>query len=247
VIAPMRARMLQAIAIAAIVVTSGPCIASAQSRDRARALASPTSGLGHDPSQFALDITVVTTLPIVVGGAVALEVPGHVVLRFVGGAVPNAYVDAINDVATSWGAYGDDDAAIASTLLAGATFLEFALGIRPAGTPGIELSLGYAMLWSHHTAGMSLVGGSGDRVLGLDMSIDALHGEIAWQTELVDHFYFRLAIGWAHAIAHRVSITTEAPDEAMRATLSQAESALADAVGRHAFGPTLTGALGARF
>lgn len=228
-------------------IVTTPCASSAQARSGAAELSSPVRSVGHDPSQFALDITVLTVLPLAAGGAVTLEVPGHVVIRFAAGAIPDAYVDAINDVGTGWGVWGNDDAAVVSALLAGATYMELALGIRPAGTPGIEISFGYLMLWSHHPVGMSVVGAPGDRALGLDLTIDALHGEVAWQTELVDHVYFRLALGWAHAVAHRVSLATDATDDATRRSLSQAETALTEAVGRYAFGPTLGAALGARF
>lgn len=245
--ASIGARCPGLLALVALVAVALPSAAGAQARETAADLASPARSTGHDPSQFALDITAFTALPIAIGGAVALEVPGHVVIRVSAGAVPNAYVDAINDVGTAWGAWEDDDAEVASTLLAGATYLELALGVRPAGTPGVELSIGYAMLWSHRPAGMSLVGGSGETALGLDLRIDAVHGEIAWQTELVDHVFFRLALGWAHAVAHRVSIATDTQDGATRAWLAQAGAALSDTVGRHAFGPTLGAALGARF
>jgi hypothetical protein len=224
-----------------------PGAAGAQTRDRGARLASPRRPLDHDPSQFALDLMAGTTLPIAVGGSAALEVPGHVVIRVSAGAVPSAYVDAINDVGTGAGAWQEDDALVASTLLSGATFLELGLGIRPWGTPGLGLSLGYALLWSHRPVGMGLVGASGDRLLGLDLSIHAVHAEVAWQTELVDHLYLRVALGWAHAFSQRVSLTTSMPDEAMTAMLSEAESALAATVGRYAFGPTLAIALGARF
>ena len=229
--------------------SSGSGAAALSSPIGASPVASPSvaPAVGHDSAEFALDVTAFTTLPLAVGGAVALEVPGHLVLRVSAGAIPNAYIDAINDVGTGWGAWDQNAASVASTLLVGATYLEFAVGLRPAGTPGIELSIGYAMLWSHRTAGMNLVGAPGDRTLGLDLSIDAVHAELAWQTELIDHVYFRLALGWAHAVAQHLTLRTDATDDATRAALAQGQAALAQTVAQHSFGPTLGAALGARF
>ncbi len=240
-------RRLAVAASALAISLAVPVVASAQTPDGAHDLSSPIRPCAHDSAEFALDATLVTALPIVVGGALALEVPEHVVVRVSAGAVPNAYVDAVGDIGTDLGAWNVGDANDATTLLAGATFLEFGLGIRPAGTPGIELYVGYAMLWSHRLAGMGLIGGSGEGVLGLDLNIDAVHAEIAWQTELLDHVYFRLALGWAHAFAHRVSLSTAAPDEATRASLARAQASLSETVGRSAFGPTLGAALGVRY
>lgn len=204
-------------------------------------------GAHHDTSprpDFALDVDAAATLPLVVGGTVALEVPGHVVFRVGAGIVPSAFVDAINEVGVGWGAYDAHSAQVASALLDDATFLEFGLALRPAGTPGIELAASYALLWSHRTLPMPLFGAPPSDA-GLDLTIDAIHGELAWQNEPVDHVYFRIAIGWAHCFAHGVTIAGEG-DAATQATFHVLADALADAIGRYAFGPTLAASLGFR-
>jgi hypothetical protein len=217
----------------------------ARAQDRAADLAPPTAAQPTGRPGFALDISASTMLPLVVGGTVGFEVPGHVVFRVGAGIVPSAYVDAINAVGTGAGAYDDGAGQLLSLLLDDATFLEVGLGWRPFGTPGIELAVSYAMLWSHRRIDMSQLGGLGHDA-GLDLTIDAVHAELAWQTEPVDHVYFRIALGWAQAFDHHVAIAGQG-DEAQQAAFHATADALAATVGQYAFGPTLDASLGVRF
>jgi hypothetical protein len=221
---------------------ASPSIALAQTNERANDLAAPTVPA---PSEFSLDISAMTLLPLVIGGMVGFEVPGHVVMRVGAGFVSSAYVDALNSVAMDQGAYDGGSAQLASLLLNDATVLELGLGVRPWGTPGIELDVSYALLWSHRRIDMAQLGGSlGDA--GLDLTIDAVHAELAWQTEPADFVYFRVAVGWAQAFDHHVSVAG-AGDAATQTEMHTSADALASAVGRHAFGPTLGASLGVRF
>ncbi len=217
-------------------------IASAQTQERANDLAAPTA---RPRSEFALDISAMTILPLVIGGMVGFEVPGHVVIRVGGGFVPSAYLDALNSVAMDQGAYDGGSAQLASLLLSDATVLELGLGVRPWGTPGIELDVSYALLWSHRRIDTAQLGGShGDA--GLDLTIDAIHAELAWQTEPADFVYFRVAAGWAQAFDHHASLAG-AGDAARQTEMHSSADAVAAAVGSHAFGPTLGASLGVRF
>jgi hypothetical protein len=214
-------------------------------RPTAAAATEHAHALHHDPAQFALDLSAMTVLPLVVGGNLGLEVPGHIVVRVGAGMVPSAYLDAINQIGTGWGAYDTQSARMFSSVLTDALWLEFGLGIRPAGTPGIELDVSYAMLWAHRGLDMTQLGMAGEA--GMDMTIDAIHGEVAWQNEIIDHVYFRIALGWAHAFDHHVTFSGNHPDDATRAQLETAASALSATIGRYAFGPTLGSSLGVRF
>lgn len=236
-----RSTMTMVTLLLALVLTCIPTLA-ASAQERAADLAAPTA---HAPSGFALDISASTTLPLVVGGTVAFEVPGHVIFRVGAGVIPSGFVDAVNSVGTGWGAYDASSGQLASLLLNDATLLEFGVGIRPWGTPGIELAVSYAMLWTHRRIDMAQLGGSFHDA-GLDMTIDAVHAELAWQTEPAEHVYFRLALGWAHAFDHHVALAG-AGDAAQQAAFHTTADALAVEVGRYAFGPTLGVSLGVRF
>lgn len=219
---------------------------SAVAEERAEDLASPVLPAS---AGFALDVSAAALLPLSLGVRIALEVPGHVLFHVSAGVVPSSFVDAVGNVGAGGGAWSQHDAQVASTLLSNATWLEVGLGIRPFGTPGIELDLGYAILWSHRIVTANGVGMTAqvDDAIGMDLVIDAIHAEVAVQTELTDHVFFRLALGWAHAIAHGVSLVSASTDASARAAMEQAESALAAEVGRRAFGPTVGASLGARF
>lgn len=241
-------------ALLVVLLSSAPCGA----QERAAELTSPLrrsgsarqveargeAGAAPRAGGFALDLSVATTLPLVVGGTMGLEVPGHVVVRVGGGCVPGAYVDAINAVGVGWGAYDARSGQLASALLASAMWLELGLGLRPAGTPGIELSVSYVLLWSQGHVDPSAFGAS-TRQAGLDLTIDAVHGELAWQSEPVEHVYFRIAIGWAQAFDRHVALAA-AGDTGEQAALRSAGDALSQTVARYAFGPTLGASLGMR-
>ncbi len=196
------------------------------------------------PSDFHLDLGATTLLPLVLGGSIALEVPGHIVIHTAGGVISSAYVDTINSVGVGWGVYDQSSAQLVSSLLNDATFLELGIGIRPAGTPGIELTVSYVLLWSQRMLDMSQLGGVGH--YGLDLTIDAIHGELAWQSEPIDHVYFRIALGWAQSFNHGVSLAGSG-DAATQAAMHASADALNALVGRYAFGPTLGATMGARF
>ncbi len=224
-------------------------VARADEPETGRALAAPAASAGASAGgpEFSLDLDAMTLLPLVVGAVGGFEVPGHVVIRVGGGVVPAAYVDAINDVCTGWGVYDEGTAQVASLLLNDAVLFEVGLGLRPAGSPGIELDVSYAMLWTHRALDMAQLSGSAalGGPAGLDVVIDAIHGELAWQGEPIEHVYFRIAIGWAHAFDRHVTIGG-AGDEATQRAMGEVASGLADSLSRHAFGPTVGAALGFR-
>ena len=235
--------------------------------DGARALASPFAPdaprhedredartCGEEPTQpeFALDVSAIAMLPLTVGGRIAMEVPGHVVLYVNAGLLPVAIVDGINDVGTGWGIWSQTDAQIARTMLGDATWFEVGLGLRPSGTPGLEISAGYALLWTHRLSTLgamtpgaaALVGPSDSDVIAMDVTIDTIHAELAWQTEIFDGVSFRAALGWIHAFRHAVSIVPESHDPIVVTAMEALGAALDHEVGSRAFGPTLSFALG---
>jgi hypothetical protein len=191
-------------------------------------------------------------LPLTVGARIAMEVPGHFVLYANVGLLPVAIVDGINDVGTGWGIWSQTDAQIARTMLGDATWFEVGLGLRPSGTPGIEISAGYALLWTHRLSTLgamapsasALVSPTDGDAIAIDVIIDTIHAELAWQTEIFDGVAFRAALGWIHAFRHSVSIVPESRDALVVTAMRALGSALEREVGIRAFGPTLSFALG---
>jgi hypothetical protein len=262
------ARAIGAVAGIALACTSGLARADAPDVEAgARALASPFAPgaptaradeaartCGEEPAQpeFALDVSAIAMLPLTVGGRIAMEVPGHFVLYVNAGLLPVAIIDGINDVGTGWGLWSQTDAQIARTMLGDATWFEVGLGLRPSGTPGIEISAGYALLWTHRLSTLgamapgasALVGPSDSDVIGIDVTIDTIHAELAWQTEIFDGVSFRAALGWIHAFRHSVAIVTESRDELVVTAMQALGAALEREIGSRAFGPTLSFSLG---
>lgn len=252
---PCARRVSRAAAVSLAAVTLA--VAAPGFAQRARDLAAPrlaeVAPRDHD-RDFGLDIAADILLPLAVGGRVTLQVPGGILIHVVAGLVPTFMTDAVNDVGTGWGAWNADDARVARTLLDNATVLEFGVGIRPAGTPGLELSVGYLLVWSHvMTSPGALWGGtnpldeSGGRGrLGIDLTIDAIHAELAWQTVLLDHLCLRVSVGWVHGFRETLSLTTDGRSASQTEVRESVERSLEQEVSRRAFGPSVGVALGVR-
>jgi hypothetical protein len=241
------ARTRPAVAGLSAALALGSSGASADEPSGARSLATPRpEPTVRGDSGFALDVTVGLTLPLVASARVALEVPGHVVIHCAAGLVPTFLVDAINDVGTGWGAWNDGTAGIVSSLLADATWLQVGLGLRPAGSPGIEVSVAYVLLWTHRGVSGRAFGGPDamPERLGLDFAVQAIHGELAWQAHVLGPLYFRIGLGWVHALGWSVSLATGSRDPSVQEAADAVAAALAEEAGQRAFGPTVSLSLG---
>jgi hypothetical protein len=212
----------------------------------------PSCSASSSQPEFALDVSAIAMLPLTAGARIAMEVPGHFVLHVSAGLLPVALMDGINDVGTGWSLWNETDAQVARTMLGDATWFEVGLGIRPWGTPGLEISAGYSLLWTHRPStletmapsAIALAGPADASEVGIDVTIDAIHAELAWQTELLDGVSLRVALGWIHAFRHSVQIVSESRDERVISALRERSASLERELGSRAFGPTLSFALG---
>lgn len=189
--------------------------------------AAPTS------SGFALDLGARLTAPLALGGMMQLEMPGRVFVRTEVGALPDGIAEGYANVAATLGGWDASTRASVRDALSGALFLETALGVRVVD--GLELAVGYALLWTSSRFGTSGVGGT------LETSNHAIHATIGWRALLFsDSAFFRIEAGWFHTLGASASVNLDQPVYEP----SGLESEIAAALRARGFGPTLSVSVG---
>lgn len=218
---------IPAFALALMLAT--PVSAGAQ---RGVDLASPRAPA---PSGFALDLGAFVVAPVAVGGGITLEMPGRVQIRVGIGVLPDPFGEALASVAADVARWDASTERTIAGALGGALFFETGLGLRIV--EGLEIAVGYTLLWSSFRG--SLGGAAGH----VDVASHAVHPTLGYRVLLGDSLFVRIEAGWLHTLAGSVAITPEQP----AIDASSAEAELAAALRRHAFSPTLTLAVGAHF
>ena len=223
----------------------------------------PADQLGdpaHPPEESALDafgleLTAGTQVPLAIGAGLRLDMPlGFFVSAWAGG-MPEGYAEVYREVA---GAYGvEDDARDLVTRVGTGTFVFRAdAGIRPVPHAGLEIAVGYTLLYAGSTlttseieaaTGQSIVWPPGVSTIRLDVALHALHAQLAWRFLIEDHFVLRLAVGWTHALGTDARLGV--PEAMRRASsmVADTERAIAEGVGTYGFTPTAEASIGYRF
>lgn len=190
-----------------------------------------------------LDLSAVTLVPLSVGGAMHLDLLAGIFVRVSGSVVIPAYVDAINDVGQSYGAWDATVAASLRELLVDSLVIEAAVGVRPLGGP-FELSVAYFMLWSEGPAPAGM--GLGERTMSV--SIYAVHPELGIRIPMAGWIVMRVQLGWVHTVGVATTLGRSPTDDPTADALrTAAESSLADTVRSYGMGPSLAASVGIHF
>lgn len=179
---------------------------------------------------FALDLGVDLTVPIAVAARMQLEMPGRVLGRFVLGGLPDALAEAYSGAFASVGGWDAATEATVADALGGALYLETALGVRPFEDAGLELSVGYVLVWAQTRA----------THVGVPARIEtgnhAVHATLGWRALLGDSVFLRIEAGWLHTLAASASVDVGQPSTEPPGMEEQLEAELV----RRGFGPTLS-------
>lgn len=225
-----------------------PAPALAQ-RESGSALAAPEDGVQAEEgeagdSPFGVEILAGTTAPIDVSlGARLVLVDRLLVSGSIGRA---AYGSLWSGIAR--GAIGDAGATLIDPLFEDAWAARLGVGVRPFGQTGIELTVGYARLWTSAAWDMAAAaevlgwqdgGVSGE--LTASIGIDAFYVELGLTMKLFDLILLRPAIGWMQTTSARATLSTtmDVPPE-MEAMLSEGGAAVGAAIERYGMTPTLS-------
>ncbi len=184
------------------------------------------------PRGFALDLGVRLTAPLALSGMMQLEMPGRIFLRTELGALPEGIAEGYANVASSLGGWDEGTRATVRDALSGAVFFETALGVRVVD--GLELAVGYALLWTSSRFEMSGIGGR------LETTNHAIHPTLGYRVLFGDLAFFRIEAGWFHTLGAGAAVTLDQPAYEP----SGLEGELAAALRARGFGPTLALSIG---
>jgi hypothetical protein len=179
---------------------------------------------------FALELGVDATVPLAVAARMQLEMPGRVLGRFVLGGLPDALAAGYADLGASVGGW---DAATRDTVadaLGGALYLEAAVGVRPFEDAGLELAVGYVLVWAQARTTFSGV------AVAIETGSHAVHATLGWRALLGDLVFFRIEAGWLHTVGASAAVGVEQPSAEPPGMEAELEAELV----RRGFGPTLS-------
>lgn len=160
-----------------------------------------------------------TDFPLSVGAHLRAELPGRLQLGVAAGLLPRPYLDTINEVLVSMGAYDQNTAELIAAALHNALVLRGQLGWRPFASSGFYFSGGYTLV----TLGGSLTGseivsaatgvsppGSERVEVQATSSLHQAGVELGWRWPLGQRFRLEAAIGGFVTLA--ASTQMDSPD-----------------------------------
>ena len=236
-----------------VVLSACVALSATAQAQQASALSAPTPTSVPGASAVRLELALGATVPI------DLHVGARVVVleRFYLGASLGAgvYGDAYTGITSA--TMGDAVAQVVTPLARNPLVATLSAGVRPFGD-GLELAFGYTLL--HASASydpstftsalpLALAVPSGVTAVGLDVTLHAVHAELAYTFVIADHFLIRPAIGWTQTLASTVSVSTTPTiaDAHVAAMLATAGQTIATALPQYAMTPTISLELGYRF
>lgn len=212
-----------------------------------------------------LNLEAVTDVPIDVGARLTLEMPYRLRISTSLGVMPGPYVDVINAIATSAGAYDESTATVIRGALERSLVSRTHLGWRPLRRYGWYFEAGYGLVTLGGTVtgrdvlivttGLSLPeGGRGDALeYDVTSTLHMIDIETGWRFLVWDdRIVLRLALGFAGTVSARTRAT---PLETLPSRASagaevlarEAEAYLDDIYTSYVFTPVVTAGVGYRF
>ncbi|MFO0758184.1 MAG: hypothetical protein U0359_16935 [Byssovorax sp.] len=159
----------------------------------------------------AVDIAVVSQLPLMIGGQATFELPYRILLQGELGALPPAYINALDSVLVSAGTYDSTTSSLVRNGLKNSLVARFSAGIRPFAKHGFELSGGYTLASFGGgvsardavaaVAGISLPSSVPDGDIAVKTTIHNVHATIGWRWVIADHFVIRASLGYLQSLS----------------------------------------------
>ncbi len=200
--------------------------------ERDAVTAAPATG----PRAFQLDVGVSTEFPIAVGGFLAAELPGRLLLQVGAGVMPSVYSGAVNGFLSGVGAYDSTVAGFITSALSDSFVLRLSGGWRPFADHGLELLGGYTLvtLGGATTEGdvvnaVLAESGSSQRVtagsgatIPLSATLHNVHASIGWRWLMAnDHLVVRASLSYLQCLAANVGVSLPSVGQAMETAVNQ--------------------------
>ncbi len=210
-----------------------------------------------DARKWHLGIEGMTDFPLSVGAQVWAELPYRIRLSMSSGEMPDAYLQAINSIAVSAGAYNQSQADFITELLDRAATWRLHVGWRPFRRRGAYIEGGFGILTLEK--GLALadviqlatgfpVPQEANIGLGYKVNsvVETLGVEVGWVWYPWRNLTLRLSIGFAAAVGAQVSITPNFLSTTQQLFTHFAEDYAAELLQKHLVIPTVGLAVGWR-
>jgi hypothetical protein len=220
---------------------------------RAQTVSTPAVAPVREHPRFAIE--ALTEFPVSVGLRADAELPHRLRVSTSVGFLPGPYVDAINGLLTTAGAYPDTTADLIKSTLKSSLVWRTHVGVRPFRNRGFYVDAGYGLvaLGGSATAATLVAGVTGQTLPAEDnaetkafqarSTLHMLDVEVGWQLWIHDHVRLRVALGGAFTLAASTSIAPDYTPRAPRVTASfanYAQNYLNDVMTSYVFTPVLT-------
>lgn len=209
------------------------------------------------PSKWHFGIEAMTDFPLQVGVQVWAELPYRIRLTMSAGELPDLYLQTINSIAVSAGAYNQSQASLITELLDRAATWRLQVGWRPFKSRGAYFEAGFGIL----TLEKGLVLGDvvqlatsfpvprqGPTGFGYraDTVVETVGVEVGWIWYPWRNLTIRLSLAFASAVSAQVSITPNFLSTAQRPFTRFAEDYAEELIEKHLIIPTVGLAAGWR-
>lgn len=159
----------------------------------------------------AFDVAFVTQVPIMIGGQATLELPYRILLQGEVGMLPPAFVNAVDGVLVSSGAYDSNTSDLVRNGLKDSLIVRFSGGFRPFADHGFEIMGGYTLaslgggMSARHAieaaTGVALPAEIQDAQVPMHTTIHNVHVSLGWRWVIADHFLIRASVAYLQSVA----------------------------------------------
>lgn len=224
--------------------------------------AATTTPKSEEKASF--DIGCATEVPLMIGAQATLELPYRILVQGEVGVLPGAYVNAIDGVLTSAGAYNATTSDLVRSTLQNSLVVRASAGFRPFSSHGFEIMGGYtlASLGGGVSARQAVEAVSGvavpaeipDAQIQLRTTIHSLHVSLGWRWVVADHLVIRASLAYLQSVGSSSSLAVPASVTAVPAVAARVEqvsqavdTTLNDSYTKYAKLPVMGLSLGYRF
>jgi hypothetical protein len=159
----------------------------------------------------AVDLALVSQLPIMIGGQATFELPYRILLQGELGALPPAYINAMDSALVAAGTYDSTTSSLVRNGLKNSLVARVSAGIRPFSRHGFELMGGYTLASLGGgisardavaaAAGTSLPASIPDGDVSVSTTIHNVHVGVGWRWVIADHFVIRASLAYMQSVA----------------------------------------------
>ncbi|MEO7330867.1 MAG: hypothetical protein ABI193_19995, partial [Minicystis sp.] len=159
----------------------------------------------------AVDLALVSQLPLMIGGQATFELPYRILLQGELGALPPAYVNALDGALVAAGTYDSTTSSLVRDGLKNSLVARLSAGVRPFSGHGFELMGGYTLMSLGGgisardaiaaAAGMSLPASIPDGVVTVSTTIHNVHVGVGWRWVIADHFVIRASLAYLQSLS----------------------------------------------